>query len=130
MSPSAVMMRKALFEKVGVFDESLPACEDYDLWLRVACHFPVILIDAPLVVKQGGHADQLSKMKRLDRYRIQALLKLLENETLTEDQAEKTRTMLCQKAGIYANGCRKRWKMEEADYYDALVQEHRATTLT
>jgi glycosyltransferase involved in cell wall biosynthesis len=28
VSPSAVMMRRSLFERVGGFDESLPACED------------------------------------------------------------------------------------------------------
>ena len=124
VSPSAVMMRKSLFKKVGLFDETLPACEDYDLWLRVACRYPVTLIDQPLVIKRGGHTDQLSKMESLDRYRIQALLKLLKNETLTEDQTEKTRTILCQKAIIYANGCRKRGKLEESAYYEALVQEN------
>ena len=124
VSPSAVMMRKTLFEKVGLFDETLPACEDYDLWLRVACRYPVTLIEKPLVIKQGGHSDQLSKMASLDRYRIQALVKLLENETLTEDQAEKTRAVLRQKAAIYANGCLKRGKLQEAVDYEMLVQKY------
>ena len=61
VSPSAVMIDRRLFERVGVFDESLPACEDYDLWLRVSCQYPVYLIDRPLVIKRGGHADQLSR---------------------------------------------------------------------
>ncbi|MEN8780645.1 MAG: glycosyltransferase, partial [Desulfobacterales bacterium] len=55
VSPSAVMVRRELFEKVGLFDENLPACEDYDLWLRVGCRFPVHLIDKPLTIKRGGH---------------------------------------------------------------------------
>jgi glycosyltransferase involved in cell wall biosynthesis len=33
VSPSAVMSRRALFDAVGLFDEALPACEDYDLWV-------------------------------------------------------------------------------------------------
>ena len=45
VSPSAVMIRKELFDIVGYFDEDLPACEDYDLWLRISCRFPVFLID-------------------------------------------------------------------------------------
>lgn len=130
VSPSAVMMRKTLFKKVGLFDENLPACEDYDLWLRVACQYPVTLIDKPLVIKRGGHSDQLSKMESLDRYRIQALLKLLQHEALTESQAAKTQAMLYQKGVIYANGCRKRGKLQEAADYDALVQEHSTTTPT
>ena len=122
VSPSAVMMRKALFQQVGMFDETLPACEDYDLWLRVACRFPVALIDEPLVIKRGGHADQLSKMMGLDRYRIQSLVKLLKNEPLTRAHVEKTKAMLRYKATIYANGCRKRGKLREAAHYDALAQ--------
>ena len=72
VSPSAVMIRKTLFDSVGLFDEDLPACEDYDLWLRVSCRYPVFLIDEPLLIKRGGHADQLSKAAGLDKYRIQA----------------------------------------------------------
>ncbi len=124
VSPSAVMMRKTLFEKVGLFDENLPACEDYDLWLRVAHQYPVTLIEKPLVIKRGGHLDQLSKMESLDRYRIQALVKLLENETLTDGQIDKTRAVLRQKASIYANGCRKRGKLQEAVDYEMLVQKY------
>lgn len=31
---SSVALRKKLFEEVGGFDEQLPACQDYDLWIR------------------------------------------------------------------------------------------------
>ena len=47
VSPSAVMMRRKLFGEVGLFDESLPACEDYDLWLRIAAKYPIVLIENP-----------------------------------------------------------------------------------
>ena len=45
VSPSAVMMTRELFERSGGFDESLPVCEDYDLWLRIARDYPVPLIE-------------------------------------------------------------------------------------
>ena len=78
ISPSAVMMRKSLLEEVGVFDESLPACEDYDLWLRVTARYPVHLIEEPLMVKTGGHEDQLSVTTvGLDQYRVKALQKVM-----------------------------------------------------
>jgi len=41
VSPSAVMIKKNLFDLVGLFDESLPVCEDYDLWLRISARYPV-----------------------------------------------------------------------------------------
>lgn len=81
VSPSAVMMKRELFDEVGLFDESLPACEDYDLWLRIACRYPIDLIDEPLIIKYGGYADQLSRtIPTLDRYRIQSLVKILSED--------------------------------------------------
>ena len=37
ISPSAVVFHRSLLASCGYFDESLPTCEDYDLWLRI-CH--------------------------------------------------------------------------------------------
>ncbi|MBI9086974.1 MAG: glycosyltransferase [Desulfobacterales bacterium] len=122
VSPSAVMMRRNLFDQVGLFDETLPACEDYDLWLRVSCRFPVHLIDQPLIVKQGGHADQLSRMPGLDRFRIQSLHNLLEGDLLNPGQRAAAAATLGTKCRIYAAGCRKRGRVEEAEYYEDLAQ--------
>ncbi|MFQ5852436.1 MAG: glycosyltransferase, partial [Candidatus Binatia bacterium] len=78
VSPSAVMMTRGLFERVGGFDEAFEVCEDYDLWLRIAVDTVISLIPEPLVIKRGGHGDQLSRSTwGLDRFRILALEKLL-----------------------------------------------------
>ena len=34
-STTTVMLRRQIFEKSGLFDEELPAIQDYDLWIRV-----------------------------------------------------------------------------------------------
>ncbi len=117
VSPSAVMVRRELLNEIGLFDPELPACEDYDLWLRVACRFPVGLIEKPLAVRRGGHADQLSAMPGLDRYRIRAIRKLLETNCLTPDQRNAAVDVLKQKCAIYADGCEKRGRQAEAGYY-------------
>lgn len=118
VSPSAVMMRRELFENVGLFDEQLPACEDYDLWLRVSQSYPVSLIDIPLVVKRGGHPDQLSKEPGLDRFRINALVKMLNKNSLTADQRRAAVDILQKKCRIYAAGCLKRGRTQEHAYYE------------
>lgn len=123
VSPSAVMIRKSLFKEVGLFDETMPACEDYDLWLRITWKYPVHLIDTPLIVKQGGHADQLSSMPELDKYRIQALMKILKQGCLSQKQHTAALAVLEKKCHIYANGCSKRGRVEEAAYYLALPGE-------
>ncbi|MBA4393605.1 MAG: glycosyl transferase [Desulfobacca sp.] len=114
VSPSAVMIRRDLFDRVGSFDEALPACEDYDLWLRISSQFPIYLINQPMVIKRGGHPDQLSRMTpALDRFRIQALIKLLHSGTLTARQYTKAFQELETKCRIYGQGCLKRGKAEE-----------------
>ena len=126
VSPSAVMIKKTLFDTVGVFDERLPACEDYDLWLRISSRYPVHLIDTPLIIKRGGHDDQLSKTPVLDKYRIQALLKLLEDNHLTPRQKQAVIAALEEKCAVYAGGCRKRGREEEADYFRQLAEKFKS----
>lgn len=120
VSPSAVMMRASLFREVGLFDERLPACEDYDLWLRITWKYPVHLIDIPLIVKHGGHPDQLSAMPELDKYRIHALVKILRQGDLSESQRKAALATLADKCRVYAGGCRRRGRMDEAGYYERL----------
>ncbi|MDY6915193.1 MAG: glycosyltransferase [Candidatus Cloacimonadota bacterium] len=123
VSPSAVMMQRGLLNEVGWFDEMLPACEDYDLWLRIACRFPIYLIDTPLIIKRGGHQDQLSRQPGLDRYRIYALAKILESPPecgLTAMQRQAAVEALSKKCAIYAAGCLKRGRVDEAHKYATL----------
>jgi glycosyltransferase involved in cell wall biosynthesis len=124
VSPSAVMIRKKLFDTVGLFDERLPACEDYDLWLRVSSRYPVHLLDDPLIIKRGGHEDQLSKAAGLDKYRIQSLQKIIDNGRLSESQYRAAARTLRQKCAVYAAGCRKRGRVEEAKYYEELGEKY------
>jgi glycosyltransferase involved in cell wall biosynthesis len=124
VSPSAVMIRRSLFDAVGLFDESLPACEDYDLWLRISCKYPVHLIDTPLIIKRGGHADQLSRAPGLDKFRIKALKKIMESGQLSEAQYRSAALTLKEKCSIYAGGCRRRGHEDEARYYEELKKRY------
>lgn len=124
VSPSAVMIRRSLFDKVGLFDESLPACEDYDLWLRISCRYPVYLIETPLIIKRGGHADQLSRMPQLDKFRIQSIQKMIESGLLSPAQTRAAVKVLKEKCAIYAAGCRRRGRLDETAHYEALAQRY------
>ncbi len=124
VSPSAVMIRRSLLEIVGNFDETLPACEDYDLWLRISCRFPVYRIDTPLIIKRGGHEDQLSASFGLDRFRIQAIKKIIESGFLSKRQYAAAVKTLKEKCNIYAAGCRKRGRIDEAKVYTKLADKY------
>lgn len=118
ISPSSVLAERRLLETVGLFDESLPACEDYDLWLRICARHPVLFVDEPLVVKHGGHDDQLSRrVWGLDRFRIAALEKILDSDVLAEADRCATRSALLEKIDIYLAGAEKRGKLDEVREY-------------
>ena len=125
VSPSSVLIERAVFDKVGLFDESLPACEDYDLWLRIGRYYPFYFISEPLIIKRGGHADQLSRqIWGLDRFRVQALLKILQENGLTPEDRRATIQTLHEKCRILITGCLKRGKLEEANKYQKILEEY------
>ncbi len=123
VSISTAMARRELFHRVGFFDPDLPCCEDYDFWLRVSCRLPFLLVDEALTIKDGGRPDQLTVRYRMgmDRFRIQALRKLLASEDLTPEQGGLARRELANKCRIYGNGCRKHGR-PEGDAYLALAR--------
>lgn len=114
MSPSSIAIHREVFADVGLFDECLPACEDYELWLRITCRYEVVYLAEKLIRKYGGHADQLSQAHyAMDRFRVYALDKLLRAKLqLAADRSEAARTMLLRKARIVERGAAKRDNVE------------------
>ncbi|MDR2387013.1 MAG: glycosyltransferase family 2 protein, partial [Deltaproteobacteria bacterium] len=107
ISPSAVILKKSLLDEVGLFDESLPAAEDYDLWLRITLNHPVGLLNQELVIRHGGRPDQLSSAPGLDQFRVMALKKLLK-QPLTPYQAALVKQELARREAIFEKGRQKR----------------------
>jgi GT2 family glycosyltransferase len=121
ISPSAVLIERALLEELGGFDETLPVCEDYDLWLRLSLRYPVGLVDEPLVVKRGGHADQLSRRYRgMDRFRIRALAGLILRGEVHGRRRSLVLHEVARKCRVVAGGARKRGREDEARAYEAI----------
>jgi hypothetical protein len=125
IGPSTVMMEKSLFESCGGFREDLEVAEDYELWLRVTAENYVDYLDEPLTIKQAGEWDQLSgKYGQIEIFRIKALQGLLESgffKSLDDPEREKSaRQVFEKKCMIYASGCRKRGRSEEAAFYENL----------
>ncbi len=125
ISPSSVLIHQSIFKTVGLFDENLPACEDYDLWLRITHQYPVLYIDQALIKKYGGHDDQLSKKYwGMDRFRIRSIINLLEKHELKTNDGQAARQMLINKLEIYINGAKKRSKQEEINHYQKLLDHY------
>ena len=125
ISPSSVLLHRSLLDDVGAFDESFPACEDYDLWLRVTAREPVLFVEEPLLEKYGGHEDQLSRKHwGMDRFRIRALQGILGEGILSREDEYETRLMLVRKLEILVNGAKKRGTESAVmDFMDQLEHE-------
>ncbi len=114
VSPSGVLVKKDLLLQHGKFDETLPACEDYDLWLKISRRHPVGLEPAPSVIKYGGHRDQLSaKYHAMDRFRVKSLAGLLQTES-EPFYKQKIIHVLSGKLKILIKGYEKRRKSKDA----------------
>ena len=122
IGPSTVMMSKSLFDRYGGFREDLEVAEDYELWLRVTAENHVTYLDEPLTIKRAGEWEQLSeKYGQIEIFRIKALKGLIDSGFFREEQRIAASKVLRQKCLIYAAGCRKRGREEEAGFYENLV---------
>jgi glycosyltransferase involved in cell wall biosynthesis len=113
---STVMIHKDIFNDVGLFDETLIACEDYDLWLRVLLKYELGLIDEKLIQKLAGHENQLSfTTKLMDKYRINSLLKHKDTQYKKE-----IKELIIRKCDILIKGAIKHKNKDIENYYSKL----------
>lgn len=128
ISPSAAVIHRSVFDQIGLFNENLPACEDYDLWLRLCHRFEVFYLDQPLIKKYGGHEDQLSrKYWGMDRFRIRTLHDLMQLPTLQTDQKKLTVNMLLKKLRILIKGAQKHNNQQILDEFQPLLEIYENT---
>lgn len=122
ISPSSVILRRELIDRVGFFDESLPACEDYDFWLRVTKDHLVDYLEEKLTIKRGGHSSQLSKRHwGMDRFRVQSIAKLLESGELAPEQKKEALKVYKEKCRILLQGCGKRGNLDKVRVYEKMA---------
>jgi glycosyltransferase involved in cell wall biosynthesis len=124
ISPSTVMIRRSVFDSVGLFDEEFPVCEDYDMWLRVAARESVGLVPDVLTVKYGGHDDQLSRrFKAMDYWRVKAIARILSSGGLSPENHQAAVEALQNKAEILLRGYVKHNNFKDLPEVFALLKE-------
>ena len=123
ISPSSTLFKKNILEHVGWFDTHLPVCEDYDLWLRITADYKILFVDEPLIIKYGGHTDQLSQsVEGIELFRIKSLENLLANTELSPQKRNLAITMIIKKLNIYLNGLVKRKKQTETEQVEEKIK--------
>lgn len=110
---STFFCHKKIFSDIGLFDENLKVCEDYDLWLRILQKYEIKLIDKQLITKYAGHENQLSfHTPLIDTYRITALEKHVNSPF-----QEEVRKEIKHKIAILLNGAKKHNNTKIINYY-------------
>src|SRR5215475_9891332 len=78
IATSSFLLRRECFEKCGLFDESMLACSDYDMWIRISKKFSFKIIENTLVkycINENGLTFNYEKKVRS----LEILLKKHEN---------------------------------------------------
>jgi len=125
ISPSSVFMHASVFSTVGLFDEEFVVCEDYDMWLRLSNLFYIHWMPKRLIIKHGGHEDQLShKYWGNDLFRLKAILKIIEAPLTLDFNRKMAITELKSRCKILHTGFLKRGKHEESKLFEQLYNSY------
>lgn len=122
IAPSSVMLTKKLFEEMKGFDESFVVCEDYDLWIKISSANEIGFIKSPLIVKYGGHEDQLStKYFAMDMWRLKAMQNLMQSKSLSETHRNALIATMNVKGEILIKGYQKHGNLEAVEAVKAIL---------
>ncbi len=123
ISPSSAMIDASLFRDMGGFDTRYRVCEDYEFWLRLTAAQPVLFVDQQLLVKHGGHEDQLSSSHwGFDRWRVRALRGIIDSGVLSSGQKLAAIEELLRKAVVLEKGYTKHGKRMQAVRYSRIIE--------
>ncbi len=125
ISPSATLMKRDLYEEMNGFREDYPVCEDYELWLRITAKYKVGFVEEPIVIKYGGHEDQLSsRYKAMDYWRVLAMHEVFQTGGLSADEESELRKVLLKKCEILRLGYLKHQNLLHLPFIEKLLAQY------
>lgn len=127
ISPSATLMKRTLYQELGGFREDYPVCEDYEMWLRVTCQYDVGFIEEPIIIKYGGHEDQLSaKFRAMDYWRVKAMDEVMRShgDFLSGEEKRELKSVLLKKCEILKQGYLKHQNLEPLPFIEELLKSY------
>lgn len=123
IAPSSVMLEKDLFFEMAGFDESFVVCEDYDLWLKISSLLEIGFIANPIIIKHGGHDDQLStKYFAMDLWRMKSMFSILKNRNLNADHKLVVVDSLKRRGAILMQGYQKHGNLKDYQLVLEMIQ--------
>jgi GT2 family glycosyltransferase len=59
------MVSRVALAAVGGFDETLPSCQDWDLWIRLREYGEIAVVPDPLMVFEQTQSDRISSTPQI-----------------------------------------------------------------
>ncbi|WP_052446513.1 glycosyltransferase [Geoalkalibacter ferrihydriticus] len=88
ISTITVMIKREVFNNVGLFDESLNIGEDYDMWLRIASQYEVGYVPEVLSFYRRGH-QSLTTRKPTSTFREPVLVSIIKKHLALNKDLKK-----------------------------------------
>lgn len=124
IAPSSVIVKTNVFHEMGGFDQDFTVCEDYDLWLKISSLYEVGYISNPIIIKHGGHEDQLStKYVAMDMWRLRSLNRILKIRNLSDEHKENVIETIKRKGSILMQGYQKHGNAKGFEEVETILQE-------
>lgn len=117
IAASSVVVHKCIFEDIGLFDEDLSVCEDYDMWLKISHKYKIGLIEEEGIIKQAGHEQLSQTIFAIDRYHIYSLKKFLNSE-----YQEEVKNEIMKKCKVLIKGALKHDNKEIFNEYSKILR--------
>lgn len=115
---SCAVVHRSCFAECGEFDENMPACEDYDLWLRLTARFPVYYVEGPEVTRRAPRPDGSPHAWTSDRFRVYSLEKSFQSGQLDSEQRFLVSQALVRRCERLVEGYRRQKSEERANFYE------------
>jgi glycosyltransferase involved in cell wall biosynthesis len=121
--PGAVVFRKAIAQEMGLFDESMRAVEDTDLWIRMSARYEFVGVPE-ILVKYRRHG---SNMTADPQHMVKALYQLTQkmHGPLDENDVSGCKEKRIGYAMFYESAARKYLEVgnykKSADYFEKMV---------
>jgi glycosyltransferase involved in cell wall biosynthesis len=63
----SLLIKKEVFERVGLFKQGIQIGEDFDMWLRIGCHYNYIYLNEPFLIHPDVTENNLSLIRNISK---------------------------------------------------------------
>jgi glycosyltransferase involved in cell wall biosynthesis len=114
ISDTASLIRREVFDRIGLYDQNLLTYEDWEMWVRIASAYEVEALDEPLA-RCRRHGSNLGKrVEEMYRYGLAARRKVMASYSLNPQERRVLKRNLAQHEYTYGTGLLQLGRRREA----------------